>query len=59
LTREADPIASKAFAITVATRICKRYPDLKNELRLHIEQMQNYPLAPAIKVRIKRALKEI
>lgn len=59
LTREADPIASKAFAITVATKICKKYPDLKNELRLHIEQMQNYPMAPAIKVRIKRALKEI
>jgi len=59
LTREADPIASKAFAITVATKICKKYPDLKNELRLHIEHMQNYPMAPAIKVRIKRAIKEL
>ena len=59
LTRAADPIASKAFAITVATKICKKYPDLKNELRLHIEHMQNYPMAPAIKVRVKRSLKEI
>lgn len=59
LTKAADPIASKAFAITVATKICKKYPDLKNELRLHLEHMQNYPMAPAIKVRIKRAIKEL
>lgn len=59
LVSATDPIASKAFAITVATKICKKYPDLKNELRLHLEHMQNYPLAPAIKVRIKRAIKEL
>jgi hypothetical protein len=59
LTKASDPIASKAFAITVATKICKKYPDLKNELRLHLEHMQNYPMAPAIKVRIKRAIKEL
>lgn len=59
LQSETNPIASKAFAITVATKICKKYPDLKSELRLHLEHMQNYPLAPAVKVRIKRAIKEL
>ena len=59
LTREADPIASKAYSITVATKICKKYPDLKNELRLHLEHIQNYPITPAIKFRIKRAIKEL
>ncbi|MBA3683052.1 MAG: hypothetical protein H0W73_18085 [Bacteroidetes bacterium] len=52
-----SPIAVKAFAITVATSICKKYPELKQELRLHLEHMQNYPMTAAIKVRIKRALK--
>ncbi|MDO9000228.1 MAG: hypothetical protein Q7W45_10720 [Bacteroidota bacterium] len=59
ITDAQSPIASKAFGITVATAICKKYPDLKNELRLHLMHMQNYPLTPAIKVRIKRAIKEL
>ena len=59
LVSPTNPIASIAFAITVATKICKKYPDLKNELRLHLEQMQTHPVAPAIKVRIKRAIKEL
>ncbi len=54
-----SPIAIKAFAITVASRICKKYPELKNELRLHLEHMQNYPMPPAIKVRIRNAFKEL
>ncbi len=54
-----SPIAVKAFAITVATAICKKYPELKNELRFHLEHMQNYPMTAAIKVRIKKALKDL
>lgn len=54
-----SPIAVKAFAITVATGICKKYPELKRELRLHLEQMQNYPMTAAIKVRIRNALKAL
>lgn len=50
-------IAVKAFAITVASGICKKYPELKRELRLHLEHMQNYPMTAAIKVRIRNALK--
>lgn len=59
LTREANPIASKAYSNTVATKICKKYPDLKNELRLLLEHIQNYPITPAIKFRIKRVIKEL
>lgn len=54
-----SPIAIKAFAITVASRICKKYPELKNELGLHLEHMKNYPMPPAIKVRIRNAFKEL
>ncbi len=52
-----SPIAVKAFAITVASGICKKYPELKQELTLHLEHMQNYPMTAAIKVRIRNALK--
>lgn len=52
-----SPIAVKAFAITVASGICKKYPELKQELILHLEHMQNYPMTAAIKVRIRNALK--
>jgi hypothetical protein len=59
LVNATNPVASIAFAISVAAKICKKYPDLKNELRLHLEHMQNYPVAPAVKVRIKRAIKDL
>ncbi len=52
-----SPVAVKAFAITVASGICKKYPELKRELRLHLEHMQNYPMTAAIKVRIRNAFK--
>lgn len=52
-----SPVAVKAFAITVATSICKKYPELKNELRLHLEHLQNFPMTAAIKVRIRNAFK--
>ncbi|MBL7920503.1 MAG: hypothetical protein JNJ40_09330 [Bacteroidia bacterium] len=52
-----SPIAVKAFAITVASAICKKYPELKRELILHLQHMQNYPMTAAIKVRIRNALK--
>lgn len=52
-----SPVAVKAFAITVASGICKKYPELKRELRLHLEHMQNYPMAAAIKVRIRNAFR--
>ena len=54
-----SPIAIKSFAITVASFICKKYPELKNELLLHLEHMQNYPMTAAIKVRIRNAFKEL
>ena len=52
-----SPIAVKAFAITVASAICKKYPELKRELILHLQHMQNYPMTAAIEVRIRNALK--
>lgn len=56
---EAMPLAVRAFSITVASHICKPYPELKNELLIILKELGSIPQAPAIKVRIKSALKEL
>ena len=35
------------------------YPELITELKLHFATMQTNPISPAVRVRIKRALKEL
>lgn len=52
-------IAVRAFAITVATRICVRYPELSRELSLMLDGIRTQPHPPALQVRIKRAMKDI
>ena len=52
-----QPVAIRAFAITVACRICKPHTELKNELLLVLNDLDQYPQQPAIKSRIKSALK--
>lgn len=49
-------IAIKAFAITFLGNICRKYPDLINEIRLLTEE-QGLTDSPAIRVRIRRLLK--
>jgi hypothetical protein len=56
---EMKPIAIRAFAMSVAARICKHYPELKNELLLILKDLALLPQTPAIKVRIKSALKQL
>lgn len=53
------PIAVRAFAITVAAGISKNFPELKNELTLVLKEHESLPHLPAIKHRIKLALKEL
>lgn len=59
ILKESEPIATRAFAISVAARICKHYPDLKKEFLLILNDLRERPHAPAISVRIKYALKEL
>lgn len=59
ILNESAPIATRAFSITVAARICKHYPELKNELLLILNDVWERPHAPAIAARIKSSLKEL
>ena len=51
----AEAIAVKAFSLTVLDTICKREPDLKNELLLLIKERLPYE-TPAFKSRAKKIL---
>lgn len=53
-----EPLAVKAFSITVLQKICKPYPELADELRITLEDMQEFA-APSTASRIRRALKEL
>ncbi len=59
ITDPAQPIAIRAFAITVAAGICARYAELKNELIPILRDLQQFPQPPAITVRVKSALKKL
>jgi hypothetical protein len=50
-----EPIAIRAFALTVATRIAENEPELINELILTVEKYMANP-TPALRVRIRRLL---
>jgi hypothetical protein len=53
------PIAVRAFAITVAAKICTKYPELKNELKIILDELKKYPQQPAIRARIKSAARTL
>jgi hypothetical protein len=50
-----EPIAIRAFALTVATRIAENEPELINELCLTVEKYMPNP-TPALRVRIRKLL---
>lgn len=59
IMNETLPPAIRAFAITTATNICMDYPELKNELLIILKELSILPQQPAIKSRIKSALKAL
>jgi hypothetical protein len=53
------PFAIRTFAITVAANICRKYPELKPELKLLLTELNSFPQPASINSRLKRALKEL
>jgi hypothetical protein len=51
------PVAVRAFAITVSANICGKYPEIQNELKLILQELAQLPQPPAIRHRMKTALK--
>ena len=53
-----EPIAVRAFAISVMFNIAKKYPDLKNEVRHNAESLLHCGI-PALESRSRKALKQL
>lgn len=58
LQSKSEPIAVKAFSMTVLANICKTHPELKNELKLVIEDLLPYSSAGLLS-RGKKILKAL
>lgn len=54
----AQPVAVRAFALSVMSNIAGKYPDLKNEVRLHAESLLRCGI-PALESRGRRSLREL
>ena len=53
-----EPVAVKAFSLTVLQRLSRLYPEIKNELQTIIEERWDYE-KPAFHSRAKKVLKEM
>ena len=53
-----EPIAIKAFSITVLQNLAMKYPDLQQELKVIFSDVAKHETSPAIVHRAKKALKE-
>lgn len=51
------PHAIRAFSITLLGDICKKYPELKPEVELVLNELKTYPQPPSLTVRIRATLK--
>ncbi|MEO7988362.1 MAG: hypothetical protein ABI663_02410 [Chryseolinea sp.] len=58
LQSKKEPVAVKVFSMTVISRIIKDEPDLRNELKVIIEDLMPYS-SPAFVSRGRKVLKEI
>lgn len=53
-----EPVAVKVFSMSVLAKICKTHPDLKNELKIIVEEQLPYSTAGFLS-RAKKILKEL
>ncbi len=58
LTSEKQPVAIRVFSMTVAYRISNRYPELKNELKIIVEEYLTHD-SPGMCSRSKRIHKHL
>lgn len=51
------PHAVRAFSITLLGQICKRYPELKHEVELVLNELKTFPQPPSLTVRMRDTMK--
>lgn len=58
-TNETMPHAVRVFSIYTMATICKRYPELKSELLMVLDEMKIYPQPPSIVACLKKTYKNL
>ncbi len=51
------PHAVRAFSIVTLAQICKKYPELKTEVELVLNELKSFPQPPSMTACIKNAMK--
>lgn len=51
------PLAVRAFSINTLGNICKKYPELKHEVELVLNELKEFPQAPSLNASIKSVSK--
>ena len=59
VTTPSVAVAIRSFAMRVLEKICQKVPELKEELRLTLEDLMQYETAPAFRSSAKSVLKQI
>jgi hypothetical protein len=59
VTDARNPAAIRAFSLKVAANICKKYPELKQEFMLMLDEMKKYPQQPALASSMRYAYRKL
>ncbi|NLR69167.1 hypothetical protein HGH92_33020 [Chitinophaga varians] len=54
-----EMIAIKAFSMTILSNLAQAYPDIKNEIRILLEDLLEHDPSPGIRSRAKKVMKDI
>lgn len=59
INSECEPYAVRCFSIYCALKQCRHYPELIEELRLHLDMLSQQSLSPGLKCALRNTLKII
>jgi hypothetical protein len=59
VTNVALPHAVRVFAVYAMANICKRFPELKQELLIILDELKKYPQSPSMNACLKKTYKNL
>lgn len=59
INSECEPYAVRCFSLYCAFKMCRHYPELIEELRLHLDMLAQQSLSPGLKCALRNTLRDI
>ncbi len=59
INSECEPYAVRCFSIYCAAKQCRHYPELIEELRLHLDMLSQQSLSPGLKCALRNTLSQL